>query len=103
MPTFDLPAFIARLADPEPPRGITPALDALWWAGKGDWDRAHKIVMANEDDAGAAWVHAYLHRAEGDIPNANYWYRKAKRSPATGPLETEWQGLVASLIEEAAA
>ena len=61
--------FKASLANAKPVDGLAPPLAALWWAAKGDWDAAHKIVM-NEDSKDAAWVHAYLHRVEGDLSNA---------------------------------
>ena len=60
------------------PRGCAPALVALWWARKGDWDKAHKLVM-DDDGRDAAWVHAYLHRREGDEGSAAYWYRRAQK------------------------
>jgi hypothetical protein len=69
----------------------------MWWAAKGDWDRAHKIVQ-DEDTADAAWVHAYLHRVEGDLSNARYWYHRATRTPANGPLQEEWDSIVAALL-----
>jgi hypothetical protein len=68
--------FKASLSDAKPADGLKPPLVALWWAAKGDWDAAHRIVQ-DESDASAAWVHAYLHRVEGDLGNAGYWYRKA--------------------------
>src|SRR5205823_12835988 len=70
--------FKESLAKTKPPAELTPALAALWWAGKDNWERAHNIVM---DAAGkdSAWVHAYLHRVEGDLDNAQYWYRRAQR------------------------
>ena len=80
-----------------PPAASTPLLRALWWAAKGDWDQAHRIVM-NESGVDAAWTHAYLHRVEGDLDNARYWYRRAERDPATGPLEAEWDEIAAALI-----
>ena len=80
-----------------PPADLAPALQALWWAGKGDWDRAHKIVM-DQQTADAAWVHAYLHRVEGDLPNARYWYGQAKREAATGALEAEWTAISKELL-----
>jgi hypothetical protein len=81
----------------QPPQPLAPALEALWWAAKGDWDKAHKIVM---DDEGreAAWVHAYLHRVEGDLPNAGYWYRTAGKPVATGALEAEWATVAKALL-----
>ena len=92
-----LSEFRATLAERAPPEGGSP-LSALWWAAKGHWDRAHEIV---QDDAGrdAAWVHAYLHRVEGDLDNAIYWYRQARRKPATHELSAEWNEIVTALVE----
>jgi hypothetical protein len=89
--------FAHSLADATPAGDLSPPLAALWWAAKGDWDRAHGIV---QDDAGrdAAWVHAYLHRVEGDLDNAGYWYRRARREMASGPLAEEWEAIVAALV-----
>ncbi len=64
--------FRASLSASHPPAGLPPALEALWWAGKGVWERAHALVQ-DEPGAEAAWVHAYLHRVEGDLANAGYW------------------------------
>jgi hypothetical protein len=61
--------FKSSVAGDKPPTDLTPPLEALWWAAKGDWELAHKIVM-DQETADAAWVHAYLHRVEGDLPNA---------------------------------
>jgi hypothetical protein len=93
-----LEAFKASLAQAAPPAGLSPALTALWWAGKGDWNKAHELAM-NEDGPESAWVHAYLHRVEGDLGNARYWYRQARRPPATGELATEWAAIAAALLE----
>ena len=71
-----------------------PAAKVLWWAAKGDWDQAHKIVHGRRRARDAAWVHAYLHRVEGDLPNAGYWYRTAGKPVATGALEAEWDAIV---------
>ena len=89
-------AFNASVAKAAPP-DLAPALQSLWWAGKGDWDTAHKIVM-EEEGADAAWVHAYLHRVEGDLPNAGYWYRTAGKPVATGTLDAEWDAIAAALL-----
>ena len=70
-------------ADTPPAPGLEPPLTALWWAAKGQWDQAHKIVQ-DESGANAAWVHAYLHRVEGDLGNAGYWYRQAGQPVANG-------------------
>jgi hypothetical protein len=90
--------FKASLANAKPPDGLAPPLAALWLAAKGDWDAAHKIVM-NEDSRDAAWVHAYLHRVEGDLSNAGYWYRRADRPVAKDTLDAEWQRIVDALEE----
>ena len=82
--------------DGPPPTGV-PALDALWWAANGDWDRAHTIVQ-DEGSRGAAWVHAYLHRVEGDLGNAAHWYRRAGRTAASGPPDAEWELIASSLL-----
>ena len=95
---MDLSEFKHSLKSASPPRGAAAALKALWWSKKDDWDKAHRIVM---DEAGrdAAWVHAYLHRVEGDRGNAEYWYRQARKPTANGPLDKEWDAIVAALLE----
>ncbi|QPF82211.1 hypothetical protein IC762_20795 [Bradyrhizobium genosp. L] len=88
--------FRASLTDTAPDAMLSPPLRALWWAAKGDWDQAHRIVQ-DEDDASSAWVHAYLHRVEGDLGNAGYWYRRANQPAAKDTLEAEWERIVAAL------
>ncbi len=92
-----LSEFKASLKHGKPPAGLPPALTALWRAGKDEWDAAHRIVM---DEAGkdCALVHAYLHRVEGDLDNARYWYGAARRSVATCPLAAEWDAIAKQLI-----
>jgi hypothetical protein len=80
--------FRATLAFDTPSPNLSPTLAALWWAGKGEWDRAHALVQ-EEPGADAAWVHAYLHRAEGDAENAAYWYQLARRPAADASLDEE--------------
>ena len=94
---MDLQRFETSLAGEGPPVGLTPVLQALWYEGKGDWDRAHRIVQ-ELSGATAAWVHAYLHRKEGDTWNADYWYSHAGRKRPSIPLQTEWQDIVAQLL-----
>ncbi len=89
--------FKASLSGAAPAPTLDAPLAALWWAAKGDWDQAHKIVQ-DEATADAAWVHAYLHRVEGDLGNAGYWYRQAARPVATGSLETEWERIASALL-----
>jgi hypothetical protein len=90
-------AFKRSLSNKKPPPGLSPALAALWWAGNDNWDKAHDIVMS-KDDADCAWVHAYLHRVEGDRDNARYWYRQARHEAATGDLQAEWSAIAAALL-----
>jgi len=73
------------------------ALRALWWDGRGDWEKAHEIA---QDVAGSdgAWVHAYLHRKEGDEGNAGYWYRRAGRMVARGDLKLEREAMVREML-----
>ena len=86
----------STLASGVPESGLAPPLAALWWAAKGNWDAAHKIVQ-DESDANSAWVHAYLHRVEGDLPNASYWYRQAGQPVAMDSLESEWERIASTL------
>ena len=89
--------FMASLADPAPSAGISPALAALRWMAKGDWERAHHLV--NDLDGGeAAWVHAHLHRVEGDLGNAHYWYRRAEKAPSAATLEAEREAIAKALL-----
>jgi hypothetical protein len=90
-------AFRQSLKGKAPPTGISAALQALWWAANENWDKAHRIVM-NGHDRECAWVHAYLHRVEGDLDNAGYWYRQARCKPATQELSSEWNEIVAALL-----
>jgi hypothetical protein len=89
--------FKASLSAAEPAPSLGAPLQGLWWAAKGDWDRAHKIVQ-DEDTQEAAWVHAYLHRVEGDLGNAGYWYRRAGRPAAKDSLDSEWEQIASALL-----
>ena len=94
---MDHPQFKASLTAGAPPQQLSHALQALWYDAQGDWATAHEHAQAQEDTTGA-WVHAYLHRKEGDLPNAAYWYRRAGHPVANGPLEAEWDSLVMALL-----
>jgi hypothetical protein len=94
----NIAAFKASLSAARPAPDLDAPLAALWWAAKGNWDEAHKIAQ-DQATADAAWVHAYLHRVEGDLGNAGYWYRQAGKPVATGSLETEWELMVSALLE----
>jgi len=80
-----------------PPPGLSGALLALWHDARGDWDAAHGAAQRAETPQGA-WVHAYLHRKEGDLANAAYWYRRSGRPPAAGALEAEWDQIAGELL-----
>jgi hypothetical protein len=97
MPSMTLQAFQESLSADAPPAGLSPALQALWQEAKGDWHAAHRLAQA-QDDAAGAWVHAYLHRVEGDLANAGYWYRRAGRGTPDQPLREEWAGVAATLL-----
>lgn len=83
-----------------PPENATPLLRALWHDAKGDWHAAHRLTQAEEGST-AAWVHAYLHRKEGDLSNASYWYRRAGRPVCSLTLEQEWDEIVGALLSGA--
>ncbi|KXU35257.1 hypothetical protein AXK12_06040 [Cephaloticoccus capnophilus] len=91
--------FKASLAAADsPPAALSAELRALWHDAKGDWEAAHKWVMHSESRA-AAWVHAYLHRKEGDLANASYWYARALQPVVEAPLEEEWEQIARALCE----
>jgi hypothetical protein len=94
---MDFAAFRQSLAGAEPPAGLDPAVAGLWWDAKGDWGRAHECAQQEDTRAGCA-VHAYLHRKEGDLSNAHYWYNRAGRDPASGTLDAEWEALARELL-----
>jgi hypothetical protein len=89
--------FKASLTAATPPRRLSPLLLALWHEAKGDWDAAHGIAQ-DVGDAEGAWVHAYLHRKEGDEANAGYWYGRASRPHSRASLDQEWDEIVAVLL-----
>jgi len=89
--------FRQSLAAGRPPRGLPGPLRALWHAARGNWNRAHDIVAA-QDGRAAARVHAYLHRRQGDIVNADYWYYRAGAKRPRGALDKEWRTLVQQFL-----
>lgn len=90
-------AFKASLAEKAPPPGLAPAVEALWYAANGFWERAHDAAQKGHDAAGA-WVHAYLHRLEGDEANARYWYGRAGRPVARAAHADEWEEIAKALL-----
>jgi len=92
-----LEQFKLSLDANNPPSQLSPALAGLWWDAKGDWTKAHESAQVDEGPAGA-WVHAYLHRKEGDASNAAYWYRRAGKPVAASSLEAEWEAIARALL-----
>jgi hypothetical protein len=92
-----LEQFRESLQHEQPPRELNAALTGLWWDAKGDWNRAHESAQQDEGPAGA-WVHAYLHRKEGDTSNAAYWYSRAGKSPSRASLDEEWTEITSALL-----
>jgi hypothetical protein len=89
--------FKTSLAEASPPADLAPAVVALWHDAKGNWTLAHEVAQEIDDEVGA-WVHAYLHRKEGDAGNAAYWYRRAGQPIARGPLDDEREAIVTALL-----
>lgn len=93
--SFD--TFILTLDGDEPPPFATPVLHAVWHGLRGDWDAAHELAQAQDDPEGA-WVHAWLHRIEGDLGNAEYWYQRAGRQPRHDATRDEGLEIARALI-----
>jgi hypothetical protein len=89
----------ATLQAEAPPAGLSPLLKALWWDAKGSFDRAHEIAQDESGGKEAAWVHAYLHRKEGDRANAGYWYRQAHQTAPEGSSDEEWRHIANVLLQ----
>ena len=92
-----LPEFRATLTQSLPPNGLSIPLQGLWYAAKGDWQKAHKTV---QDDLSpeSAWVHAHLHKQEGDRSNAMYWYAKSPRNTLDLSIPDEWAEIAGTLL-----
>ena len=95
--SVDYDQFRATLSESAPPDGLPPLLAALWWDAMGDWERAHQIAQ-DVDSKDAAWVHAYLHRKQGDASNAAYWYGQAHQVVSKLPLDAEWEEITSALL-----
>jgi hypothetical protein len=87
----------ASLAEAAPPASLSQPLTALWWAAKRDWEKAHSLAQQTPT-ADGAWVHAHLHRVEGDLDNASYWYGRAGKPVSSTTLETEWDQIASELL-----
>lgn len=90
--------FVRSVSCSDPPSEIDPSLLAMWWAAKGDWNRAHLIVGDHEDDADCNLVHGHLHRAEGNLEGAQHWYALSARTMSDLSLEQEWNRIAAELL-----
>src|ERR1700757_1482468 len=96
---MNIEEFHRSLTGDRPPEGLTLSLAALWWDAKGDWTKAHESAQQDEGPAGA-WGHAYLHRKEGDVSNAGYWYGRAGKPKGRIPFDEEWAEIVNALLSE---
>ncbi len=94
---MDLKNFKESLDQNTPPEDLGRALQALWHQAKGEWDTAHRLAQSQDDGIGA-WVHAFLHRVEGDISNSAYWYLRAGKPISSTPLNEEWEEIVSALL-----
>lgn len=90
--------FRKSLSGEQPPAAADVYLQSLWYDAKGDWEKAHQIVQ-DISGAKAAGIHAYLHRKEGDLWNADYWYRRSDRQRPSASLDREWEDLVTGFLE----
>jgi len=94
-----LKEFKESLSEKTTTPGMSEYLKALWYDAKVDWEKAHTIIQDIEDKT-AAWIHAYLHRKEGDSSNADYWYNRAGRKRPSLTLQEEWESIVKELTGE---
>ena len=91
--------FLASVEqDSAPPSALSRELQSLWHACKGDWDTAHRVAQ-DIPGANSSWVHAHLHREEGDINNARYWYARAGKSESSASIEDERQEIIEALLD----
>ena len=98
MNALTLDDFHQSLTAPNPPANLTHAQAGLWWDAKGDWIRAHESAQQDESPDGS-WVHAYLHRKEGDLFNAAYWYSRAAKPVCKDSLDAEWTAIATALLK----
>jgi hypothetical protein len=94
---MNIVSFKESISAKEPPQNISVYLKALWYDAKSDWDKAHKLIQ-DVDDKNASWIHAYLHRKEGDISNADYWYSRAGKRRPSFSLENEWEEIASAFL-----
>jgi hypothetical protein len=92
-----LDEFRSSLTNATAPENLPPPLRAMWEEARGNWGAAHAIAQDLEDKTGS-WIHAYLHRKEGDLGNAGYWYRRAGQPVPQDGLDEEWTRIVSALL-----
>ncbi|MEJ8844543.1 hypothetical protein WG954_19275 [Lacibacter sp. H375] len=90
-------SFVQSISTSAPPPNSSVYLQSMWYDAKGDWHKAHSLVDHMHDPT-ACWVHAYLHRKEGDIANADYWYHRADKIRPAVSLQEEWKTIVKALL-----
>jgi hypothetical protein len=95
-----LAEFKRTTSEDTPPPTLSEPLRALWHDAKGNWDTAHEVAQ-NIDSVTGAWIHAYLHRKEGDLGNAGYWYQRAQKPECRSSLDAEWEQIADALLREA--
>jgi len=89
--------FKSSLSTSSSPSSLSRSLQAMWYDGKGDWNKAHDIAQEIRSTEGS-WIHAYLHRKEGDEGNAAYWYHRANQPVCKTSLIDEWETIVKALL-----
>jgi len=94
---MNVAAFKESITAKQPPGQVSVYLQALWYDAKGNWEKAHELIQ-DLADKNAAWIHAYLHRKEGDLWNADYWYRNAGKQRPAASLQEEWEQLTAAFL-----
>ncbi len=94
---MDISSFKESLSAEEPPQNVSVYINALWYDATGDWDKAHTLIQ-DINDRDASWIHAYLHRKEGDTGNAGYWYSRAGKQMPDLTLEKEWEQIATALL-----
>src|SRR5688500_12446994 len=96
---MDFDGFTSSIKQQTIPSSLGPELQSLWYDCLNNWNKAHDIAQDIPDKNGS-WIHAYLHRKEGDKWNANYWYQKAGKTMPSYSLEKEWEELVRYFLKQ---
>ena len=94
---MQLNEFMKSIKEEAPPEGLSEPLKTMWYARKGDWETAHNIAQSIGTELGS-WIHAYLHRVEGDLSNAYYWYKRAGKPPHSGSTDAEADDIINSIL-----